>query len=89
MLSDSTHIWSAFQHILILIWFADQFVWVILLLSFKQQIHASSEPSVTIHWNNATSNNEKTKLKATNPQAPAAGKKPLYFFLQLKYCTTL
>jgi len=54
-----------------------------LLLSFKQQIHASSEPSVSIDWNDATSNNDKTKLTANIPQAPAAGKKPLYFFLQL------
>lgn len=83
------HIWSAFQHTLILISFAAQFVSVILLPFFKQQIHASSEPSVTIDWNDATSNNENTKLTATNPQAPAAGKKPLYFFLQLKYCTSL
>uniref|UniRef100_A0A8C1D353 Protein AKNAD1 n=1 Tax=Cyprinus carpio carpio TaxID=630221 RepID=A0A8C1D353_CYPCA len=37
-----------------------------------QQIHASSEPSVTIDWNDATSNNENTKLTATNPQASAA-----------------
>ncbi|XP_059358627.1 uncharacterized protein LOC132096961 [Carassius carassius] len=54
-----------------------------------QQIHASSEPSVTIDWNDATSNNENTKLTAAHPQAPAAGKKPLFVFLQLKYCTTL
>ncbi len=72
----------------IILWFAAQFVSVILLPFFKQQIHASSEPSVTIDWNDASSNNENTKLTATNPQAPAAGKKPLYFFLQLKYCTT-
>lgn len=89
MLWDSMHKWCAFEHILILIWSAAQFVSVILWLSFKQQIHASSEPSVTIDWNDAISNNENTKLIATNPQAPATGKNPLYFFLQLKYCTTL
>ncbi|XP_039513463.1 uncharacterized protein LOC120468901 isoform X3 [Pimephales promelas] len=38
-----------------------------------QQIHASSEPSVSIDWNDATSNNDKTKLTANIPQAPAAG----------------
>ncbi|XP_016319980.1 uncharacterized protein LOC107671582 [Sinocyclocheilus anshuiensis] len=47
-----------------------------------QQIHASSEPSVTIDWNDATSNNEKTKLTATNPQAPAAGPSEKQFALQ-------
>ncbi|KAF4117708.1 uncharacterized protein LOC131533388 isoform X2 [Onychostoma macrolepis] len=48
-----------------------------------QQIHASSEPSVTIDWNDATSNNEEnTKLTATNPQAPAAGPSEKQFSLQ-------
>ncbi|XP_048018490.1 uncharacterized protein aknad1 isoform X2 [Megalobrama amblycephala] len=37
-----------------------------------QQIHASSEPSVSIDWNDAISNNENTKMTANNPQAPAA-----------------
>ncbi|XDV27991.1 hypothetical protein PO909_031419 [Leuciscus waleckii] len=37
-----------------------------------QQIHASSEPSVSIDWNDATSNNDNTKLTANIPQAPAA-----------------
>ncbi|XP_043078469.1 microtubule organization protein AKNA-like [Puntigrus tetrazona] len=47
-----------------------------------QQFHASSEPSVTIDWNDATSNNENTKLTATNPQAPAAGPSEKQFSLQ-------
>ncbi|XP_050982301.1 microtubule organization protein AKNA-like isoform X2 [Labeo rohita] len=48
-----------------------------------QQIHASSEPSVTIDWNDAISNNENTKLIATNPQAPAtAGPSEKQFSLQ-------
>ncbi|XP_016147372.1 AT-hook-containing transcription factor [Sinocyclocheilus grahami] len=47
-----------------------------------QQIHASSEPSVTIDWIDAASNNENTKLTATNPQAPAAGPSEKQFSLQ-------
>ncbi|XP_077078463.1 uncharacterized protein aknad1 [Siphateles boraxobius] len=38
-----------------------------------QQIHASSEPSVSIDWNDATSNNDNTKLTKNIPQAAAAG----------------
>ncbi|KAK7163594.1 hypothetical protein R3I93_007600 [Phoxinus phoxinus] len=46
-----------------------------------QQIHASSEPSVSIDWNDATSNNDNTKLTANIPQAPAAGPSEKQFSL--------
>ncbi|XP_067309401.1 microtubule organization protein AKNA-like [Pseudorasbora parva] len=46
-----------------------------------QQIHASSEPSVSIDWNDATSNNDNTILTANNPQAPAAGPSEKQFSL--------
>ncbi|KAI7809515.1 uncharacterized protein LOC130555017 isoform X2 [Triplophysa rosa] len=39
-----------------------------------QQIHASSEPSVSISWSETTTNNDNiTKLTAKTPQAPTAG----------------
>nr|XP_055057190.1 uncharacterized protein LOC129441538 isoform X2 [Misgurnus anguillicaudatus] len=37
------------------------------------QIHASSEPSVSINWNETICNNDNTKLTAKTPQAPTAG----------------
>ncbi|XP_073786017.1 protein AKNAD1 isoform X2 [Danio rerio] len=47
-----------------------------------QQIHSSSEPSVTIDWNEATNNTDNTKLTANNPQAPTTGPTEKQFSLQ-------
>ncbi|XP_073786050.1 protein AKNAD1 isoform X6 [Danio rerio] len=46
------------------------------------QIHSSSEPSVTIDWNEATNNTDNTKLTANNPQAPTTGPTEKQFSLQ-------
>ncbi|XP_065133047.1 uncharacterized protein aknad1 [Paramisgurnus dabryanus] len=46
-----------------------------------QQIHASSEPSVSINWNETIGNNDNTKLTANTPQAPTAGKMSFYVLL--------
>ncbi|XP_056600632.1 uncharacterized protein LOC130418476 isoform X3 [Triplophysa dalaica] len=43
-------------------------------LTRNQQIHASSEPSVSINWSETTTNNDNvSKLTAKTPQAPTAG----------------